>query len=69
VVDPREYTDRITKITGLRSKRTILQTEIDNEIAKGWRLRPGGKTKAAFALQVGLTVTELNALLLAMGIH
>jgi hypothetical protein len=69
VEDTREFTDRIAKITGLRSRKAVLQNEIDTEIAKAWKLAPGGKTRAAYAAQVGLSVTELNALLLAKGIH
>lgn len=61
------YTDRMNAIARLRMQRTAVESQINDEIAKAWRLSPSNNLDA-FAQTLGLAPEDVRLILESKGI-
>lgn len=61
------YTDRMTAIARLRVQRLAVENQINDEIAKAWRLSPSPNL-AVFAQNLGMDSESVRLILESKGI-
>lgn len=61
------YSDRMMEIARLRNQRMVIDSQIDDEIAKAWRLAPVNNL-TVFAFNLGIGEDELRRVLESRGI-
>jgi hypothetical protein len=61
------YTDRMNAIARLRMQRAAVESQINDEIAKAWRLSPSNNVET-FAQTLGLLPEDVRLILESKGI-
>jgi hypothetical protein len=67
-VTTNPYTERMDAIAKLRTQKLQIDAQINEEIAKAWRLAPSKNLKT-FASSLGMTQAAVQAVLAARGIR
>jgi hypothetical protein len=62
------YADRMNAVAKLRVQQIQISAQIEDEIAKAWRLAPMSMDLRTFAATLGMLPEDVEALLAARGI-